>query len=172
MTFGRVSGETQQTVENTDHVSNQRVTVNQVITDAELVEKSHHLESALQTGNFVEYCNYKIETAENDIQSSMWRFIQAKFSANRNEAFLDLLGFTDESLSTKINQLLVKIDGSSDDETHAATNGGSLDDKFNSSLNLNGGTNSLFNSGSANDDNFNEAARSFSPVSLSFSKGT
>lgn len=51
------------------------MTINQVITDPELVEKSQHLEAALHTSNLLEYCNYKIESAADETQSSIWKFI-------------------------------------------------------------------------------------------------
>jgi hypothetical protein len=56
-------------------VNNQRVVINQVITDPELVQNSYQLENVLQTNNFIEYCNYKIENAKDQTQSSIWNFI-------------------------------------------------------------------------------------------------
>lgn len=56
-----------------------RVSIQQVVTDTKLVENSQFLENALQTNNFNEYCNYKIETfttASNEAQALIWRFIQ------------------------------------------------------------------------------------------------
>jgi len=152
---------------------NKRITVSQVITDSDLVEKSTHLGNALQTGNVYEYCNYKIESAPNDTQSSIWKFIQATFSANKNATFVELLGFTNESLNEKINNLLKKSASSDeDDEINASSKiNGSLHENLHT-LNLNGGTtNSLFGQKSSNSEDFNEAARSFSPVNLTFKKG-
>lgn len=58
-------------------VQSSQVTIHQVVTDSKLVENSQFLENTLQTGNFVEYCNYKIESAgDNEEQASIWRFIQ------------------------------------------------------------------------------------------------
>ena len=172
MSFGKYTSDNQVATENLDPTLNKRVTVSQVITDSELVEKSQHLESALQTGHLHEYCNYKIESASNETQSSIWRFIQATFSSNKNETFLELLGFTSENLSQNINNLLMK---SNEEETNDSikTNGSALSENLNG-LNLNGGTNNFFEQTSfksSNDDTFNEAARSFSPVNLSFKKG-
>ncbi len=58
-----------------DKVANQRITISQVVTDSELVEKAQYLESILKTGNLNEYCNYKIEIAESENESIIWRFI-------------------------------------------------------------------------------------------------
>lgn len=56
-----------------------RISIHQVVTDNKLVENSQFLENALQTGNFIEYCNYKIESAGlNQEQASIWRFIQVR----------------------------------------------------------------------------------------------
>ena len=64
-----------------DAHSSARVTLHQVVTDNKLVENSHFLENALQTGNFLEYCNYKIEAAGSDqAQASIWRFIQVRLN--------------------------------------------------------------------------------------------
>jgi hypothetical protein len=56
-------------------LNSQRVIINQVITDANLVQNSYQLENVLQTNNFVDYCSYKIENAKNQTQSSIWNFI-------------------------------------------------------------------------------------------------
>ena len=142
-----------------------------MITDSDLVEKSQHLGNALQTGNVQEYCNYKIESASNDTQSSVWKFIQATFSANKNAAFLELLGFTNESLNEKINSLLLKRDDNDDELNHPRKTNGNLSDDLHT-LNLNGETTTgLFGKENLNSQEFNEAARSFSPVNLTFGKG-
>ena len=176
MTFGKFTNENQavgtETLDQT-HL-NKRITLSQVITDSDLVEKSTHLSNALQTGNVHEYCNYKIESASNDTQSSIWKFIQATFSSNKNVTFAELLGFTNESLNEKISALLKKSnidhDDDDDDEINKSING-DVNEHLHT-LNLNGGTtNSLFGKENLNSEDFNEAARSFSPVNLTFKKG-
>ena len=52
------------------------VTICQVVTDSELVDKSRQLETCLQAGNLVDYCNYKVEaTSDDPTQASVWKFI-------------------------------------------------------------------------------------------------
>ena len=74
VTFGSF---TQDPAANPDQLAknNQQVVVNQVITDPDLVQNSYQLGNVLQTSNFVEYCNYKMENAKNQSQSFIWNFI-------------------------------------------------------------------------------------------------
>lgn len=164
---------------NDTHLS-ARVTVHQVVTDTKLVENSHYLENALQTGNFLEYCNYKIESAagSSEEQAAIWRFIQATFNQNRKEQFIELLGFNSETLNEKLKGVLKELHADKVDQVSK--------ELANSSLNLNGRlpSSSVFDnlaqpnaaSGSDNiqddtDDTFNDIARSMSPVNLSFKDG-
>ncbi len=72
--FGKIVSEDPQI----DKVANQRITISQVVTDSELVEKAQYLESILKTGNLNEYCNYKIEIADTDNESLIWKFIMVR----------------------------------------------------------------------------------------------
>ena len=111
-------------------LNTQRVFINQVVTDSELVTNSQYLESTLQTGNLVEYCNYKIDLAEqNPAEQHVWRYIQASFSDNKCEKFTQLLGFDNQSLTSKLDLVLEK--------KPAQENG--LDKQFEEGLHLNNG---------------------------------
>ncbi len=91
-------------------INTQRVVISQVVTDLDLIDKSQHLESTLQTGNLIEYCNYKIEIAENgSAEQNIWRFILASFGGeNKYEKFIQLLGFDNDNLKMKLDQVLVE----------------------------------------------------------------
>lgn len=56
-------------------ISSQRVHINQVITDQNLVEKSQNLENALMNGNLIEFCNFKIENTTDQNQVAIWKYI-------------------------------------------------------------------------------------------------
>jgi len=105
-------------------INTQRVVISQVITDLELIDKSQHLESTLQTGNLIEYCNYKIEIAENDsAEQNIWRFIQASFGGDQKyEQFIQLLGFDNTNLQSKLDQVL-QTQSETATETHSKQNG-------------------------------------------------
>lgn len=162
---------------NDPHLS-ARVTVHQVVTDTKLVENSHFLENALQTGNFIEYCNYKIESSSGESQAAIWRFIQATFNQNRKEQFVELLGFNAATLNEKLKGVLKDLHADKVDQVSK--------ELANSSLNLNGRlpSSSVFdnlaqqnaaasdNIQDDTDDTFNDIARSMSPVNLSFKDGS
>jgi protein transport protein SEC31 len=158
-------------------INNQRITINQIITDADLVDKSQHLEQTLQTGNLIEYCNYKIETSNNSSQSNIWQFILATFNPNRNDKFLELLGFSNENLDQRIKKLIHETnDDDENDPTKTNNTNGHLETQFDQSLNLNGsvGANAFFNTlnhaptEKQQSDNFDDITRALSPINLSF----
>lgn len=53
----------------------QKVNIMQIVTDTDLVDESQKLENALQAGQVLEYCNYKIETISNTSDQQIWKFI-------------------------------------------------------------------------------------------------
>jgi len=75
-----------------DQELNRKVSVSQVITDQDLVEKAQYLQSVLATGNLIEYCNYKIEIADQESDSTVWKYIMATFYKDKKEKILQLLG--------------------------------------------------------------------------------
>lgn len=143
-----------QTVFNT-----QRVFIQQIVTDSELVDKSQHLESTLQTGNLLEYCNYKIETAEEgSAESNIWKFILASFDNNKYEKFISLLGFDNENLNSKL-ELLETITPNGSNEQ--------FDKQFSESLHLNNGSSSLFDQIKQNQETNDE----IQSIDLNFDNG-
>ena len=169
MTFGHFLNEAQtnELLSNGQHSPNQQVTVSQVITDQPLIEKSQHLEATIQSGQLVEYCNYKVENAANENQANVWKFIMATFSQNKSKAFVDLLGFDDENVEAKIERVLSKEEKTE----HASTE--PLNSQLNESLNLYDSSSSAFdhidlNQKSSDVDEFAQIARSFSPIDLKF----
>jgi protein transport protein SEC31 len=149
--------------------SEQQVHINQVTTDAVLVENSHYLENTLQTGNFVEYCNYKIEQStsmNNETQTEIWKFIHASFSANntdKNNRFIQLLGFTFDNVKDKINSFIKNT------KTNGIINTNAIEDNFDS-LNLKDHSTVQTNGHQSHqgDDAFSQLGRSLSPVNFRF----
>lgn len=68
------------------------VTLNQVITESDLVERSAKLEDVLANGNFAEYCKEKADQMTSQHGRYVWYFLKANFDTNPREQMLNLLG--------------------------------------------------------------------------------
>lgn len=95
------------------------VNMSQVITDQDLVEKAQYLQSVLVTGNLIEYCNYKIEIADHESDSTVWKYIMALFFKDKNEKILQLLGIenvkdTENSVFNDVKKKENNIDENTD----------------------------------------------------------
>ncbi|XP_066928892.1 protein transport protein Sec31A-like isoform X2 [Clytia hemisphaerica] len=82
-----------------------QVFVSQVVTDTELINRSHELESSLMSGQLEPYCDLKISNAQEKEEKLLWEFIKCNFSAEPRMQFLDLLGFNPQDLAKKISAL-------------------------------------------------------------------
>ena len=60
--------------------SSQTVKLFQVVTDQEFVERSKVLQNTLETGNVIQYCNYKSDIHSSDnYQKKIWNFIKVNY---------------------------------------------------------------------------------------------
>lgn len=84
------------------------VEIHQIITEPELVEKSKELEQALQSGNFLEYCNTKASSAQTMHDSMIWCFIKANFDPNRKKELLNLLGYKPDDVNSNLRKFINK----------------------------------------------------------------
>uniref|UniRef100_A0A182PKW7 Protein transport protein Sec31A n=1 Tax=Anopheles epiroticus TaxID=199890 RepID=A0A182PKW7_9DIPT len=92
------------------------VTVNQVITDPELVERSNQLERVLSEGNFADYCRQKADQTNDQHSRFMWYFLKANFEDDPHAEMLNLLGYHAEDTATKFKNYVV--DGPKNDESN------------------------------------------------------
>lgn len=69
-----------------------KVTINQVVTEQELVDRSNKLEEVLAGGNYTEYCVQKANQMENQNGRFIWYFVRSNFEANPRAEMLNLLG--------------------------------------------------------------------------------
>ena len=53
-----------------------QVFVSQVVTDTELINRSHELENSLMSGHLDEYCQLKISSATDVNEKLLWEFIK------------------------------------------------------------------------------------------------
>lgn len=68
------------------------VTINQVITEPDLVERSNKLEDVLANGNFVDFCRQKADETDNQHNRYVWYFLKANFEQDPRSEMLNLLG--------------------------------------------------------------------------------
>lgn len=69
-----------------------KVTINQIITEPELVDRSNKLEEVLAGGNYSDYCVQKANQMENQHGRYVWYFVKTNFEANPRAGMLNLLG--------------------------------------------------------------------------------
>lgn len=72
--------------------SSRSVTINQVITDPELVDRSIRLEQVLAEGTFSDYCRQKADQTNDQHSRFLWYFLKANFDENPHAEMLNLLG--------------------------------------------------------------------------------
>uniref|UniRef100_A0A182WEU1 Protein transport protein Sec31A n=1 Tax=Anopheles minimus TaxID=112268 RepID=A0A182WEU1_9DIPT len=94
--------------------NNRIVTVNLVITDPELMERSNQLERVLNEGNFVEYCRQKADQTTDQHSTFMWYFLKANFENNPHAEMLNLLGYQSEDMASKFKKYVVEDPKSED----------------------------------------------------------
>lgn len=55
------------------------VHVSQVVTDTEFLDRSNQLQATLTAGSFVEFCQRKIEAAQNEFEKTIWAFLKVRY---------------------------------------------------------------------------------------------
>uniref|UniRef100_A0A182MXT3 Protein transport protein Sec31A n=1 Tax=Anopheles dirus TaxID=7168 RepID=A0A182MXT3_9DIPT len=93
------------------------VTVNQVVTDPELVERSNQLERVLSEGNYAEYCRQKADQTNDQHARFMWYFLKANFEDDPHAEMLNLLGYQADDTANKFKQYV--LDAPKSEETNA-----------------------------------------------------
>ncbi|KAF7701356.1 hypothetical protein HF521_002521 [Silurus meridionalis] len=109
----------QQPQQPTAHV----VHVSQVVTETDFLDRSNLLQATLTAGNFVEFCQRKVESAQNEFEKTIWAFLKVHFEDNARGKYLDLLGYKKEELALKIASALEKKDVKSGDGSEVEENG-------------------------------------------------
>ena len=52
------------------------VHISQVVTETAFLKRSDQLQATLSTGSFVEFCQEKIDAAENEFEKTLWSFLK------------------------------------------------------------------------------------------------
>ncbi|XP_031590204.1 protein transport protein Sec31A isoform X6 [Oreochromis aureus] len=92
----------QQPQQPTSHV----VHVSQVVTETAFLKRSNQLQATLSSGNFVDFCQEKIDAAENEFEKTVWSFLKVNFESDIRSKYLELLGYNKEELALKISAVL------------------------------------------------------------------
>lgn len=68
------------------------MTVSQLTTEPELVERANALEASLAEADYAEYCRQRADKSADQHGRYIWYFIKANFELNPKEEMLNLLG--------------------------------------------------------------------------------
>ncbi|XP_051907799.1 protein transport protein Sec31A [Hippocampus zosterae] len=77
------------------------VHVSQVVTETTFLTRSEQLQAVLSAGTFQEFCQEKIQAAQDQFEKTVWSFLKANFESDIRSKFLELLGFNKEELAEK-----------------------------------------------------------------------
>ncbi|KAK2871514.1 hypothetical protein Q8A67_024041 [Cirrhinus molitorella] len=110
VTLDNVKPDAQQPQQTAAHV----VHISQVVTETDFLDRSNQLQTTLASGNFLEYCQTKIEAAQSEFEKTVWSFLKVNFEEDGRGKYLDLLGYKKEELALKIASALER-NGKSDE---------------------------------------------------------
>ncbi|XP_058846541.1 protein transport protein Sec31A-like isoform X4 [Acipenser ruthenus] len=97
------------------------VYVSQVVTETDFLERSNQLQTAVQAGNFFNFCQSKVEAAQTEFERNIWSFLKINFEVDPRNKYLELLGYKKEELVKKIAAALEKdaiVDGKAEETEH------------------------------------------------------
>ncbi|NXF42701.1 SC31B protein, partial [Oceanites oceanicus] len=102
ITFGLTKAPGQQMQQTCPH----QVFISQVTTETEFLLRSRELQMALQSGNLLDYCQGKIQTAKLPFDENLWNFLKVNLEQESRTKLLKLLGYSKEDLQKKITSCL------------------------------------------------------------------
>uniref|UniRef100_A0A663LV36 Protein transport protein Sec31A n=1 Tax=Athene cunicularia TaxID=194338 RepID=A0A663LV36_ATHCN len=79
-----------------------QVFISQVTTETEFLLRSRELQMALQSGNLLDYCQGKIQTAKLPFDENLWNFLKVNLEQESRTKLLKLLGYSKEDLQKKV----------------------------------------------------------------------
>uniref|UniRef100_A0A672I4N1 Protein transport protein Sec31A n=1 Tax=Salarias fasciatus TaxID=181472 RepID=A0A672I4N1_SALFA len=106
VSFGGSAPDPQRPADRVAHVS-------QVVTETAFLRRSDRLQETLSSGAFVDFCQDKIQSAENQFQKTVWSFLKANFESDVRSRYLELLGYNREELALKV-PILLAVSGAAD----------------------------------------------------------
>ncbi|XP_051542440.1 protein transport protein Sec31A-like isoform X2 [Myxocyprinus asiaticus] len=116
VTLDNIKSTAQQPQQTAAHV----VHISQVVTETDFLDRSNQLQTTLTAGNFLEYCQTKIEAAQNEFEKTVWSFLKVNFEDDARGKYLELLGYKEEELAIKIASALEGDCKSDKDNVHSS----------------------------------------------------
>uniref|UniRef100_A0A8C9XCF1 Protein transport protein Sec31A n=1 Tax=Sander lucioperca TaxID=283035 RepID=A0A8C9XCF1_SANLU len=87
------------------------VHVSQVVTETAFLKRSDQLQATLSAGSFVDFCQGKIDAAENEFEKTLWSFLKANFESDIRSKYLELSGVQQRGASLKGEVYFLDVDG-------------------------------------------------------------
>lgn len=82
------------------------VVIQQVVVDQPFVQSVQNLDTLLQSGNVLEYCDQQIaSTSNSQDEQILWRFLRASFEVDPRNHYIELLGFRRDDILQRIQTL-------------------------------------------------------------------
>uniref|UniRef100_A0A674AW40 Protein transport protein Sec31A n=1 Tax=Salmo trutta TaxID=8032 RepID=A0A674AW40_SALTR len=78
------------------------VHISQVITETTFLERSAQLQATLAAGSFTDFCQEKIDAAQNEFDKTVWSFLKVNLENDARGKYLELLGYKKEELAAKV----------------------------------------------------------------------
>ncbi|XP_056592252.1 protein transport protein Sec31A isoform X2 [Triplophysa dalaica] len=94
------------TSQQTQQSAGRIVHICQVVTETDFIKRSNQLQTTLTSGNFLQYCQTKIDAAQNIFDKTVWSFLKVNFEDGARGKYLELLGYKKEELALKIASAL------------------------------------------------------------------
>jgi protein transport protein SEC31 len=99
------------------------VTVSQMVSEPELLNRASTLDSALSQGLYSNFCSEQAQTASQDL-TILWNYLGAQFEAHPQSATLTLLGYPLEKLNASLDAIVGEnVDQLANDVSQLSTNG-------------------------------------------------
>uniref|UniRef100_A0A667WXY8 Protein transport protein Sec31A n=1 Tax=Myripristis murdjan TaxID=586833 RepID=A0A667WXY8_9TELE len=67
------------------------VHVSQVVTETAFLKRSAELQATISAGSFVDFCQTKIDAAENEFEKTVWSFLKVNFDNDVRSKYLEVL---------------------------------------------------------------------------------
>ncbi|XP_012535073.2 protein transport protein Sec31A isoform X2 [Monomorium pharaonis] len=90
--------------------ANTKVTISQVIIQPSLIQRSNKLKATLETEQFSDFCNEKMDKSPDEHTKKVWRCVRAYFDENVTKSILEILGYNTEAMNNKLNQFVPQDD--------------------------------------------------------------
>ncbi|XP_063689338.1 protein transport protein Sec31A-like isoform X2 [Bolinopsis microptera] len=81
------------------------ITVMQVTTESELLERSEKLEQALQENTLLQFCSEKADATNDTNDKQIWSFLKSTFDGKPRQRYLELLGYKAGDLKEMVENL-------------------------------------------------------------------